>query len=198
MFNRYSNAMKFNFKVTFFDVYMKCQNSAHNLNSCLLTQNTATMSFTYNGIELDDLKTLWPVIWPKLSSEASAKIKPFVEKLFTTGNDEQIANWTDVVQSCCEHKPTTFEEYIAYAMIALSIELLPVPSTQFRLEKSRLIAHTFNTFNDFWAHDQKQVSWHFIAFLVFLLLLRPVSRVTWFQKKKKFFQWIIKSHHFRF
>lgn len=147
------------------------KNSSHNLNSCLLKLNTAKMSFNMDGIKLIDLKALLPIIWPKLPPELSVKLKEHFELIIADGNDALAVNLIDFVQSCCEYTPDNFEEYVAYVMIAASIELLSVPSALFRIEKSRLMAHTFNTFNGFWGHDQEKVSKYTFNLLIFLKLI---------------------------
>ncbi|XP_055310663.1 uncharacterized protein LOC129573742 [Sitodiplosis mosellana] len=116
------------------------------------------MSFKFDGIKLDDLKGLWPSIQRKLPPEALAKLKHHLELIIANENDVQVATLIDFIQSCCEHKPVNFEEYVAYVMIASSVELLSVPSSPlFRMEKFRLMAHTFNTYNDYWSHDDEHV-----------------------------------------
>lgn len=139
--------------------------SSHNLNSCLLTPYAATMSFNIDGITLTDLKAFLPIVWPKLPPELSANLKKNLELIIADGNDVLATNLTDFIQSCCDYTPDNFEEYVAYVMIASSIELLSVPSALFRIEKSRLMAHTFNTYNGFWGHDQDKVSIYTFKFI---------------------------------
>lgn len=135
-------------------------NAAHNLNSSFLLQNIETMSFDFDGITMDDLKSLWSTIQLKFSSEAPADLKRHMELVIANENDAQYdMTLIDFIKSCCQYKPVSFEEYVAFSMIASSVELLSITAAPlFRMEKFRLMAHTFNTFCDHWSHDEEQVS----------------------------------------
>lgn len=118
------------------------------------------MFFDFDGIKLDDLKSLWLTMQLKFSSEAPADLKRHMELIAANRNDAQDdVILADFIESCCQYKPVNFEDYVAYVMIASSVELLSIPAAPlFCMEKFRLMAHTFNTYCDHWSHDEEQVS----------------------------------------
>lgn len=117
------------------------------------------MSFKCKGIELGKWKALWSTIYPKLSTEISIAFKHHLEFIFSSENDEdRIVSLINFIQCCCEHIPSNFEEYVAYVMITISIELLSIPSILLRAQKMQLIAHTFGTNVEFWSNDQEKVN----------------------------------------
>lgn len=144
------------FKMTDSKCLQEMSKVAHNLNS-LLIEKHVKMSFECEGIKLEKLKEHWSTIQSNLPSELSAKLEYHLELSLANKNEANIMDLYDFVGHCCEYMPANFQEYIAYVMIATSIELLNVPSS-FRAEKSRLFAHAFGVYTEPWSHDQDKVS----------------------------------------
>lgn len=116
------------------------------------------MAFRYEGIQFDQLRTLWPtMIDDKLSSQVTIPLEKLFDSIFSVENDTKMDSLTKFVQHCCEYKPVNFEEYISYAVIAISVALLQMPA-EFRPKKSQLMAHTFGTNVNCWSCDQNKVS----------------------------------------
>lgn len=115
------------------------------------------MSFKYDGIHMDKLIELWPIIRSKLPSELSAKLNHHIEHILANENVEQIVHLGNFIGDCCAFMPVNFQHCIAFAMIATSIELLSGIPMTFRVEKSRLLAHTFSVHTEFWSNDQEKV-----------------------------------------
>lgn len=112
------------------------------------------MSFQYDGVQLDKLKELWPII----TSNLSLKLDDYANISTELGNATNILNLQAIVRVCCDHKPVNFDEYIAYVMIGTYMELLKYPSTQFHLQSTQLMAHTFNATNNAWHRDEEKVN----------------------------------------
>lgn len=100
---------------------------------------------------------LWSTIQSKLPPELSAKLKHHLELALDSENDEQTGHLGNFVRECCAFEPANFQQFIAYAMTATSIELLNIPLMTFRTEKSSLLSHTFSAHTNFWPHDQEKV-----------------------------------------
>lgn len=132
------------------------------------------MSYKLEEIKLTKLKSLWTEINPKLPAEIAAKLKQQLQLILDNENGSKTKNLVDFVQLCCEYNPKNFEEYVAYVMIATSINFLSVSSPFFRVEKSRLMSHTFSTYVPFWSRDQNKVQIH-------LNLLRLVKKCHYHQ-----------------
>lgn len=64
----------------------------------------------------------------------------------------------EFIEMCCDYKPTNLSEFVAYVMIAASMELLKVHSTKIRAHKSRLTDHTYAHDVDYWTHDTEKVT----------------------------------------
>lgn len=115
--------------------------------------NKVIMSFQYSGVTVDKLKKLWPTI----VSNLSFKLDNHSSTSLGQENAVDVANLQAIIRICCDHKPVNFDEYISYAMIATFMELLKSPSTQFHLQSTQLMAHTFNTNTNQWYRDEKKV-----------------------------------------
>lgn len=106
------------------------------------------MSFQYDGVQVDKLNELWPIITSNL---------PF--KLDDLGNADDISYLQSIIRTCCDHRPVNFTEYISYVMVAIFMELLKSPSTQLHQQSTQLMAHTFNSTTNAWYRDEKKVNW---------------------------------------
>lgn len=111
------------------------------------------MSFQYNGVTVDKLKILWPTIVSNLSFKLDDNFNTNIGQ----ENAADVSNLRAIIQICCDHKPVNFDEYISYVMIATFMGLLKSPSTQFHLQSTQLMAHTFNANTKQWHHDEKKV-----------------------------------------
>lgn len=104
------------------------------------------MSFQYNGVQVETLKKLWPIITAHLSF-----------RLDTGENVADISKLQAIIRRCCDHQPANFDEYISYVMIATIMELLKFPATQFHQQSTQLMVHTFNADTKQWYRDEKKV-----------------------------------------
>lgn len=115
------------------------------------------MNSLHPGIEFKDLKQLGSVIelhLPPIISEV------LIKKL-TTISTENEQKKSDVVfefiEKCCNYEPKSSQEFVAYVMIAASMELLKSHSMNIRAQKSRLTDLTYAHNVDFWTHDTEKV-----------------------------------------
>lgn len=113
------------------------------------------MSFQYDGVQLGKLMELWPII----TSNLSFKLDKYLNISTEPGNAAAIPTLQAIIQTCCEHKPVNFDEYISYVMIATLMELLKYPATQFHQQSTQLMAHTFNSTNNAWYRDEEKVNY---------------------------------------
>lgn len=112
------------------------------------------MSFQYNGVTVDKFKKLWPTIVSNLSFKLADDFNASIEQ----ENAADVSNLQTLIRICCDHKPVNFDEYISFVMIATFMELLKFPSTQFHLQSTHLMAHTFNANTEQWYRDEKKVT----------------------------------------
>lgn len=119
------------------------------------------MSFQYEGIKLDQLKELWPLmVDDKLPPEIAMKLEKLYEPIFGAETSHgQMAHLMEFVRHCCDYKPANLEEYMSFVMIATSFELLSIDLPAiFNAKKFELLSHTFNTHATLWSHDQNKVT----------------------------------------
>lgn len=111
------------------------------------------MSFQYKGIELDQLKLLWP----KIEFKIADKLKIPLDLMNEVQTNNVITTIPSIIRLCCDVKPERFDEYTSLAMISTILELVDFPSTSIRLQKQQLMTHTFNANVEQWCHDHEKV-----------------------------------------
>lgn len=116
------------------------------------------MNSLHPGIEFKDLQQLGTAIKLHLPPKISEVLIKKLTALISTENEQKKSDAVcEFIEKCCKYEPKSSQEFVAYVMIAASMELLKVHSMKIRAQKTRLTDHTYAHNVDYWTHDTEKV-----------------------------------------
>lgn len=115
------------------------------------------MNSLHPGIEFKDLQQLGTAIELNLPPIISEVLIKKLTDISTENEQQKSEAICEFIEKCCNYEPKSSKEFVAYVMIAASLELLKVYSMKIRAQKSRLTDHTYAHNVDYWTHDTEKV-----------------------------------------
>lgn len=118
---------------------------------------TYKMNLLHPGIEFKDLQKLGTTIELYLPPIISEVLINKLTAISAENEQKKLDAVCEFIEKCCSYDPQNSQEFVAYVMIAASVELLKVHSMEIRPQKSRLTDHTYAHNVDFWTQDTEKV-----------------------------------------
>lgn len=116
------------------------------------------MNSTIQKLSIDRMLVIQPAIEKFFPKDVSQELYNGLNAIVNDKNSSENGKLVAFIKRCCDYKLTKFTEFVPYAMIAIGINMIKLPTfTDISDHQTKLLAHVFHAdFGDF-SSDFKKV-----------------------------------------